>query len=90
MSLNIQKLRGLNISEEKVTKIIKLHKEALKDYIPKSRFDEVNERMKIAESNIKKQEESLKEYKHWIKTNAQMISHFLMVDLEAYNGYNSK
>lgn len=55
------KIEGM--TEELATKIAEQSAEELKDYIPKSRFDEVNEAKKNAESLVKERDKQLEDVK---------------------------
>lgn len=56
-----QALIALGLTEEQATKVLDQHKEDLKGYIPKSRFDEVNDAKKKAEETIKERDTQITE-----------------------------
>lgn len=56
-----QALIALGLTEEQATKVLEQHKEDLKGYIPKSRFDEVNDAKKKAEETIKERDTQITE-----------------------------
>ena len=58
---DLMKIEGM--TEELATKIAEQSAEELKDYIPKSRFDEVNEAKKNAESLVKERDKQLEDVK---------------------------
>lgn len=53
----------LGLSEEQATKAAEVSAEELKGFIPKSRFDEVNEVKKRLEEDLKKRDQQLEELK---------------------------
>lgn len=57
----LMKLEGM--TEELADAVIKSHKEELEGFIPKSRFDEVNEAKKNAEALVKQQDKQLEDLK---------------------------
>jgi hypothetical protein len=58
---DLMKIEGM--TEELASKIAEQSAEELKDYIPKSRFDEVNEAKKNAESLVKERDKQLEDVK---------------------------
>lgn len=58
-----QQLLDLGLTEEQATSVLELHKTGLKDYIPKSRFDEVNNAKKKAEDDVKARDAQIEELK---------------------------
>ena len=55
-----EQLLELGLTEEQADKVLNLHKEVLAGFIPKARFDEVNETKKELEQQIRSETTSLK------------------------------
>ena len=51
-----EQLLEMGLTEEQADKVLSAHKEELKGYIPKARFDEINETKKDLEQQIKGRE----------------------------------
>ena len=66
--MNKEALLNLGLNEEQAVKVL----DGFKDYIPKSRFDEVNERMKNAEAQLKDRDAQLTELKKTAEGNEDL------------------
>jgi len=84
-----EQLLALGFTEEQITNILKLHKEAIDgNYVAKHRFDEVNEELKTIKEQVKerdKQIADLKKFEGDAKTLQEKIS-----ALEAENAAKDK
>lgn len=72
--MKVKDFVNLGISEEIAIQCEKLSLEELKEYIPKSRFDEVNKEKKRLESDIKLRDEQLEELKKLSGDNESLKS----------------
>lgn len=62
-------LIALGLTEEQAQKVVDIHSETLKGFIPKTRFDEVNETKKDLEQQIKDRDKQLKDLGEKVKGN---------------------
>lgn len=61
-NMNEEQLKELNLEETQVNSVMKLHKEAIDgNYVPKSRFNEINGELNQYKDDIKKRDEQLEE-----------------------------
>jgi len=67
-----EQLFELGLNEEQAEKVLALHKDTLAGFIPKARFDEVNETKKELEQQLKDRDEQLKELKKQVKGNEEL------------------
>ena len=67
-----EQLLELGLTDEQVDKVLALHKEVLTGFIPKARFDEVNETKKELEQQIQERDEQLKELQKKAKGNEEL------------------
>ena len=67
-----EQLLELGLTEEQADKVLNLHKEVLSGFIPKARFDEVNETKKELEQQIQERDEQLKELQKKAKGNEEL------------------
>ena len=67
-----EQLLGIGLTEEQADKVLSLHKEVLSGFIPKARFDEVNETKKELEQQIKDRDEQLKDLQEKVKGNEEL------------------
>jgi DNA repair exonuclease SbcCD ATPase subunit len=67
-----EQLLELGLTEEQADKVLNLHKEVLAGFIPKARFDEVNETKKELERQIQERDEQLKELQKKAKGNEEL------------------
>jgi septal ring factor EnvC (AmiA/AmiB activator) len=67
-----EQLLELGLTEEQADKVLAAHKEALTGFIPKARFDEVNETKKELEQQIKDRDKQLKELAEKAKGNEEL------------------
>lgn len=70
--MNKEKLLELGLNEEQAEKVLAMHKEALTGFIPKARFDEVNETKKELEQQLKERDKQLKELGEKVKGNEEL------------------
>lgn len=70
--MNKEKLFELGLNEEQAEKVLAMHKEALTGFIPKARFDEVNETKKELEQQLKERDKQLKELGEKVKGNEEL------------------
>lgn len=80
-----QEFLALGLSEDLATKCAEASKTELATYIPKSRFDEVNESKKQAEKDVKDRDKQLEDIKKNVGDNAE-----LQKQIEALQGENKK
>jgi hypothetical protein len=67
-----EQLIEMGLTEEQADKILAAHKEELKGYIPKTRFDEVNETKKDLEQQIRDRDKQLKDLQDKVKGNEEL------------------
>jgi hypothetical protein len=67
-----EQLLEMGLSEEQADKVLNLHKEVLTGFIPKARFDEVNETKKELEQQIQERDDQLKELQKKAKGNEEL------------------
>ncbi len=67
-----EQLLELGLTEEQADKVLNLHKEVLAGFIPKARFDEVNETKKELEQQIQERDNQLKELREKVKGNEEL------------------
>jgi len=67
-----EQLIEMSLTEEQADKVLAVHKEELKGYIPKTRFDEINETKKELEQQIKERDKQLKELQEKAKGNEEL------------------
>ena len=67
-----EQLLELGLTEEQADKVLNLHKEVLSGFIPKARFDEVNETKKELEQQIQERDNQLKELQKKAKGNEEL------------------
>lgn len=67
-----EQLLELGLTEEQADKVLNLHKEVLSGFIPKARFDEVNETKKELEQQIQERDNQLKELQEQAKGNEEL------------------
>ena len=67
-----EQLLELGLTEEQADKVLNLHKEVLAGFIPKARFDEVNETKKELEQQIQERDNQLKELQKKAKGNEEL------------------
>ena len=67
-----EQLIEMGLTEEQADKILAAHKEELKGYIPKTRFDEVNETKKDLEQQIRDRDKQLKDLQEKVKGNEEL------------------
>jgi len=67
-----EQLLELGLTEEQADKVLALHKEVLTGFIPKARFDEVNETKKELEQQIRERDDQLKELQKKAKGNEEL------------------
>ena len=67
-----EQLLELGLTDEQADKVLALHKEVLTGFIPKARFDEVNETKKELEQQIQERDNQLKELQKKAKGNEEL------------------
>jgi len=67
-----EQLLEMGLTEEQADKVLNLHKEVLSGFIPKARFDEVNETKKELEQQIQERDNQLKELQKKAKGNEEL------------------
>ena len=67
-----EQLLEMGLSEEQADKVLAAHKEELKGYIPKARFDEVNDAKKDLENQLKDRDKQLKDLQEKVKGNEEL------------------
>lgn len=67
-----EQLLELGLTEEQADKVLNLHKEVLSGFIPKTRFDEVNETKKDLEQQIRDRDKQLKDLQGKVKGNEEL------------------
>lgn len=67
-----EQLMEMGLSEELADKVLSAHKEELKGYIPKARFDEVNNAKKDLENQLKDRDKQLKDLQEKVKGNEEL------------------
>lgn len=72
-----EQLLELGLTEEQADKVLNLHKEVLTGFIPKARFDEVNETKKELEQQIQERDNQLKELQKKAKGNEELEKRIL-------------
>lgn len=93
MKVKKNNLIALGLTEEQAGEIMAIYAKDLKGYIPKKRFDEVNDSKKDLEKQIKDKNEQLKSLVEKVKSNeeAEMIIKKLQQDNEfAKKSYEAK
>lgn len=72
--MKLEDLKEMGLENELAEKVLNAFKEALKDYVPKSRFDEVNTAKKNAEQLVSQHESQIKELEKATKGNEDLQS----------------
>ena len=72
-----EQLLELGLTEEQADMVRNMHKEVLTGFIPKARFDEVNETKKELEQQIQERDEQLKELQKKAKGNEELEKRIL-------------
>lgn len=67
-----EQLLEMGLTEEQADKVLAAHKETLSGFIPKVRFDEINETKKELEQQIKERDKQLKELQEKVKGNEEL------------------
>lgn len=67
-----EQLLELGLTEEQADKVLNLHKEVLSGFIPKARFDEVNETKKELEQQIQDRDKQLKDLQEKVIGNEEL------------------
>ncbi len=67
-----KELIEMGLNEEQAEKVLNSHKEELKSFIPKTRFDEINETKKELEQQIKERDKQLKQLQEKVKGNEEL------------------
>jgi TolA-binding protein len=67
-----EQLLELGLTEEQADKVLNMHKEVLAGFIPKARFDEVNETKKELEQQIQERDNQLKDLQGKVKGNEEL------------------
>lgn len=66
------KLYSIGLTEEQINQVIEVIEESRKDYIPKYRFDEVNEARKQLEAQLQERDKQLAELKKAVGENEEL------------------
>ncbi|MGH0741964.1 phage scaffolding protein [Bacillus paranthracis] len=61
--MNKEQLQALGLTEEQITGVLDAHKETMTGFIPKARFDEVNEKKKQLEGDVAERDSQLESLK---------------------------
>ena len=82
--MKLEDLTSIGIDKESAEKVLSLHKEELKGFIPKTRFDEVNSAKANAEELVKTQKAQLEDLQKNNKDNTELQTQIekLNTDLE--------
>src|SRR5690606_37131971 len=67
-----EQLLELGLTEEQADKVLNMHKEVLAGFIPKARFDEVNETKKGLEQQVQERDNQLKDLQEKVKGNEEL------------------
>ena len=67
-----EQLLEMGLTEEQADKVLSAHKEELKGYIPKTRFDEVNDAKKDLENQLKDRDKQLKDLQEKVNGNEEL------------------
>ncbi|ABN53680.1 minor structural GP20 protein [Acetivibrio thermocellus ATCC 27405] len=67
-----EQLMEMGLTEEQAEKVLVIYKEDLKSFIPKARFDEVNEAKKNLEEQLKDRDKQLKDLGEKVKDNEEL------------------
>ena len=67
-----EQLIEMGLTEEQADKVLAAHKEVLAGFIPKARFDEVNETKKDLEQQIQERDNQLKDLQGKVKGNEEL------------------
>ena len=67
-----EQLLEMGLTEEQVDKVLAAQKEELKGYIPKARFDEVNNAKKDLENQLNDRDKQLKDLQEKVKGNEEL------------------
>lgn len=67
-----EELVSMGLSEEQADKVLAAHKEEMKEYVPKSRFNEVNEEKKTLKSQLAERDKQLTDLKNTAGDNEQL------------------
>lgn len=73
----------MGLTEEQADKVLEAYTESLKGFIPKSRFDEVNDAKKDLEQQLKDRDKQLKDLSDKVKDNEDLSKQ--IKDLQAAN-----
>jgi len=88
-----EQLLEMGLSEELADKVLAAHKEDLKGYIPKARFDEVNNAKKDLENQLKDRDKQLKDLQEKVKGNEELektIKELQEANKKAVSDYEAK
>jgi chromosome segregation ATPase len=72
MKMTKEQLLEMGLTEEQVDKVLAAQKEELKGYIPKARFDEVNNAKKDLENQLNDRDKQLKDLQGKVKGNEEL------------------
>lgn len=72
MKMTKEQLIEMGLTEEQADKVLAAHKESLTGFIPKARFDEVNETKKDLEQQIVERDKQLKKLQEKAKGNEEL------------------
>ncbi|WP_003514361.1 phage scaffolding protein [Acetivibrio thermocellus] len=72
MEMTKEQLMEMGLTEEQAEKVLVIYKEDLKSFIPKARFDEVNEAKKNLEEQLKDRDKQLKDLGEKVKDNEEL------------------
>ena len=67
-----EQLLELGLTEEQAEQVLNLHKDTLAGFIPKDRFDEVNDTKKDLEKQIRDRDEQVEDLKKQVKGNVEL------------------
>lgn len=67
-----EQLLEMGLSEEQVEKVLAAYKEELKNFIPKTRFNEVNDAKKDLEKQLEDRDKQLKDLQEKVKGNEEL------------------
>ena len=67
-----EQLLEMGLSEEQADKVLAAHKEELKGFIPKTRFNEVNDAKKDLEKQLEDRDKQLKDLQEKVKGNEEL------------------
>jgi len=67
-------LIAMGLTEEQANKVLEAYTESLKGFIPKARFDEVNDARKELEKQLEKRDKQLKDLAKQVKDNEELTN----------------